>query len=190
MIMLYKIYIYIRFYPQINKHWSLQAYLSCSFGLYFCIPLVVCHSGIISSEMSSTYTACVYCVLVLILCILSKNLFLEFLLTSLVIQHYPWLPYGYFNLLHCERPKTTDSLYSMHWNLRSSTGVLRVKYTRRRAPASRYIVAFFAYCKRLCFCMVALQALYDTIKMLLICLHKIHKVPKSASLCVHCHTVH
>ena len=44
--------------------------------IFLCIPLVVCHSGIISSEMSSTYTVCVYCVSVLILCILSKNLFL------------------------------------------------------------------------------------------------------------------
>ena len=59
--------------------------------IFLCIPLAVCHSEIVSSEMSSTYTACVYCVSVLILCILSKNLFLEFLLTSLVIQHCPWL---------------------------------------------------------------------------------------------------
>ena len=71
--MLYKIY--ICFYPQINRHWSLQAYLSCSFGIY--ISVYLCSS--LHLKMSSTYTACVYYVSVFIL---SKNLFLEFLLTS------------------------------------------------------------------------------------------------------------
>ena len=57
--------------------------------IFLCIPLAVCLSEIIASE-NELYLPCVYCVSVLIF-ILSKNLFLEFLLTSLVIQHCLWL---------------------------------------------------------------------------------------------------
>ena len=52
-IMLYTVFVYA-FAPQINGHWTLQAYLRCSCGLYSCvaIPLVVpqCLSEIITSE--------------------------------------------------------------------------------------------------------------------------------------------
>ena len=87
--------------PTDKRHWSLQAYLSCSFGLFRCIPLAVCLSEIIASENELTlYSVCIFC-------LSTEIFFLSFLLTSLVIQH---CRCGYFNLLHCERPKTTDSL--------------------------------------------------------------------------------
>ena len=44
-------------YPQINQHWSLQAYLSCSFGITISLrtPLAMCLSEIAASEMSFKY---------------------------------------------------------------------------------------------------------------------------------------
>ena len=59
MITLYKIY--IGFYPQINGHWSLQAYLRCFFGLYFCVYLLLCASLKSENDRYLPYTACVYC---------------------------------------------------------------------------------------------------------------------------------
>ena len=51
--------------------------------IFPCIPFAVCFYEIIASEneLYLPYTVCVYYVSVLILCILSKNVFLEFLLT-------------------------------------------------------------------------------------------------------------
>ena len=57
--------------------------------IFLCIPLAVCFYEIIASEneLYLPYTACVYYVSVFILCMLSKNLFLEFMLTSLWLLH-------------------------------------------------------------------------------------------------------
>ena len=89
MMMLYKIYIIMLFPTDKQTLVLLGIPELLLWILFLCIPLAVCLSEIIPSEneLYLPYTACVYCVSVLILCILSKNLFLEFLLTSLVIQH-------------------------------------------------------------------------------------------------------
>ena len=83
--------------------------------IFLCIPLAVCLSEIIAfeNEFYLSYRACVYCVSVLIMCILSKNLFLEFLLKSLVIQHCLWL---LWLLQPSSLWKTKDNWFtSMHW---------------------------------------------------------------------------
>ena len=44
------------FYPQINGHWCLQAYQSCSFGLCFSVYFLLCASlRLLHPKMSSTY---------------------------------------------------------------------------------------------------------------------------------------
>ena len=57
--------------------------------IFVCTALAVCPSETIASEneLYLPYTACVYYVSVFILCMLSKNLFLEFMLTSLWLLH-------------------------------------------------------------------------------------------------------
>ena len=99
-------------------------------------------------------------------CILSKNLFLEFLLTSLVIQHCLWV---LWLLQPSPLLKTKNNWFaSMHlcafvamphptfwrwtrWDYFCKLYVFKfqpaccgLKYTQRRAPASWYIVAFIS----------------------------------------------
>ena len=46
------------FYPQINGHWYLQAFRSSSFGLYFCVYLLLCASlRLLHLKMSRVYLA-------------------------------------------------------------------------------------------------------------------------------------
>ena len=68
----------------------------------------MCLSGIISSENELIQP--VYIVSILILCILSKIFFLEFFADKFSNSTLPLAAVAiYFNLLHCERSKTTDS---------------------------------------------------------------------------------
>ena len=50
--------LYNAFTPQINGHWCLQAYWSSSFGLYFCVYLLLCASlRLLHLKMSRVYLA-------------------------------------------------------------------------------------------------------------------------------------
>ena len=73
--------------------------------IFLCIPLAVCLSEIIASKKWALYSVCTLCFGILIVC--SYSVTIEFLLACVVIT---FGSCGYFNLIHCERPKTTDSL--------------------------------------------------------------------------------
>ena len=95
-----------------DVHWSLQTYLGCSFGIY--TPFAVCFYAIIASENEPTYF--IQCVYIMFQCSYCVYWVKIFFLSSCWQFNTALVCYGHFNFLHCERPKTTDSL-ACTWGL-------------------------------------------------------------------------
>ena len=142
-------------YISINRHWSLQAYLSCSFELYISVHTSCCVSlwdyCILKLALLSLIQ-CVYIMFQYLSCVLCNNLPLckhvstlpcmGAVATSLWKAKDSWFFSMYTSLItilgHAQL--FGDELHSCTYSAgECQLASCGLKYTRRRAPASRYI---------------------------------------------------